>query len=70
MKKFKINYLVRYFENGQGFTHSHRWVNVGMPSLTETKEHAFAYVIFAIGDSEVNIKSIEIGEIEEVTNEG
>jgi hypothetical protein len=70
MKKFKINYLVRYFEGASvDFTHSHRWLIFRVPTLTETKEHAFSFVMSSIGDSEGSIKSVEIGEIEEVKDE-
>ena len=70
MKKFKINYLIRYFENTEDFTHSLRSVTVIYSDKLQVQEDAFSLVTATTSYCSTNIKSIEIGEIEEVTNEG
>ena len=71
MKKFKINYLVRYFDGAEiPFTHTHNFFIIICNSREECLEFAFNWTVSKFDEGELyHVKSLEIGENEEVTNE-
>lgn len=71
MKKFRINYLVRYHAQDLEFTHTHNHVIVMVNEIGKVRENAIDFVVSSLGKEGLyNAKSIEIGTIKEVKNEG
>jgi hypothetical protein len=69
VKKFKINYLVRYYKRADGITHAHNYT-VRVFKDKDKAEKLAMLTVTSLYNMTINIKAIEIGEIEEVTNEG
>ncbi|MFA9212511.1 MAG: hypothetical protein ACEQSR_01510 [Candidatus Methylacidiphilales bacterium] len=66
MKKFKINYLLKFWDTE--ITHSHNYLVKGYTTIEELRLQAMQFVVAEECNCE-NVKAIEIESIEEVTNE-